>query len=170
MDHSNKAFIKCDGIYGKGDQALLLLHAQCMNLTMQDCNHYHQTFVGLSLKVLSQSLTSSIVFQFVSHNLNTVAMNMTMMHSLIYTVFKFQWTSGISIPFADVKKVYIELEECSSWDLFSWQSFEGANIASLNSNPLANSNRDRVQGQNQGRGQGRSYRRGSDRGQDQSQE
>jgi len=50
VDHFYKALIKRDGVYGKGDQAHLLLQAQCDNLTAQDCNHYNQLFVGLQIK------------------------------------------------------------------------------------------------------------------------
>ena len=64
VDHFYKALIKHDGISGKGDQALLLLQAQCANLTVQDHNHYHQQPLRVSrsraANLLLTSYTSSL--------------------------------------------------------------------------------------------------------------
>ena len=79
IDHFYKAQIKCNGIYGKGDQALLLLQAQCANLMVQDHNHYYQAFVGLKIKS-SESVTHFLhQFTLSRSQSEHVAMSMLMM-------------------------------------------------------------------------------------------
>ena len=153
-----KSFIKWDGIYGHGDQALVLLQSQCADIMAQDHNHYHQkspawrSLLDLhSEHVGNEYLNDELVDLFWS-GLTSVISPSALVQCL---VFETQHASGSSPLFPDIEKTFISLEEHSTQE--GNCGLEGENSA-LNPNPLAHSNcfqRQHLPGQARGHGNGK---------------
>ena len=141
---------------GFGDKSVLALQAQCASLTSVEQNNTQRDFTRM--RIAPRESLSSYLHRFsmardkaetagneysndalVDLFLSSLGTDNTAYYSILRTTLENQRADGQTIPFADMELKFIQLEERHTSSASSRR--ERANLAALNPNPLAASNR-----------------------------
>jgi hypothetical protein len=151
-----KTIIRRKETNGFGDKSVLALQAQCASLTSVEQNNTQRDFTGM--RIAPRESLSSYLHWFLKARdnaetagneytsdalvdlfLSSLGMDNTAYYSILHTTLENQRADGQAIPFVDMELKFIQLEERHTSSASS--RHERANLAALNPNPLAASNR-----------------------------